>query len=414
MARGEFAPAVDGPVIELPKDADFLLLYPTLWDLEDQFWREPGLSVGGRRHGEWTVWYHTHRGAVKACEGRFFDDERHGEWRRWHESGKLWWMGRYEGGRKEGEWNISHPTGWLWAHVPMQADLPHGEYTRGHDVPMQADLPHGEYTRGHDDGVPAAKGHYSHGKKVGKWAYWDEDGRRLQKDPWRLELPQLYADGSELQLLAHVEHGPQGERYGALKHLILLEGRTEHDITRELWLREKQWERAQAEREKSGKPFTAPTLGPLLLLALYDMKPDRYLKELRRLHAYRFGAFHTSDRFKAGGAWRSMPWTGGEFLWVGESGYRLMARGELPSGDALKETLRMLSRLVDSPWLANRRRAAEVFAKFEGAPAFDPEAVPGTTKENAGDIVVEWLRANVKHCKWDGKAQVYRCNPASP
>jgi hypothetical protein len=394
IARGEFAPVTDGPVSELPVDIEVAHVYWSRW-LKAQPWREPGASMGGRRHGKWIVWYSTHRGVTnKACEGRFFDDERHGKWRCWYPSGKVWWMGRYEGGRKEGEWTVTHPTGWLWAHVPMQADLPHGEYLRKHD-----------------DGVPAAKGQYSHGKKVGKWAYWDEEGRRLQEDPWRFELPQLHSDNSEREFLAYVEHGPQGQRYGALKHLIVMEGRKEHDLTRELWLREKQRERAK--EEQSARPFSAPTLGPMLLLALYDMKPWRYLEELRMLHAFRFEG-EDADRFKAGGPWRGDSWTGGVFHWVGETGYRLMLRGELPTGDALEATRVALYWLAASPSLKSRRRAAEVFAKFEGSPAFDPEVFPGTTKENAAQIVTDWLAANLGTCKWNRKAQVHRCSPTPP
>jgi hypothetical protein len=393
-ARGEFAPVTDGPVIELYVGVSIGVMHMRLWNLERQFWREPGLSVGGRRHGEWTVWYRTRNGEAKACEGRFVDDQRDGEWRCWYPSGDVWWRGEYKGGRKDGNWHVNRSSGRHWASATLRMGVLHGEYRRSHD-----------------NRVPAAKGQYSRGQKIGKWTYWGTDGRRLRKDPWQLELPEFYPDDSELQLLAHVEHGVPGERFMALQHLIAMAGRQEHELTRQAWLRERQRERA--EEGHAVVRLHAPTLGPMLLLALYDMEPRKYLDELRRLHTFRYEG-EPSGRYKSKSVWRGAVWMGGVFEWVGETGYRLMLRGELPTGDAAEATRHVLFGLAASPSLANRRRAAEVFAKFEGIPAFDPEVIPGIPFENAAVPVTHWLEANLGTCKWNRKAQVYRCNPATP
>jgi len=389
-AKGQFTPVTAGPASMLPVDVDILGLFWRYWSRTVQPWRNPGGPLGGRRHGRWTLWYKPEEGkANRACEGRFVDDQRDGEWHCWYPSGDVWWRGEYKGGRKDGNWYINRASGRHWASATLRNDTLHGDYRRSHD-----------------NLVPAAKGQYLQGQKAGKWAYWDTGGRELQKDPWILDLPEFYPDDSELQLLAHVEHGVPGERFMALLRLIAMPGRQEHDLTRQAWSRERRRERAEAEHDDVR--FHAPTLAPMLLLALYDMRPDTHLRELRKLHAFRFEG-EPGGRYKSKRVWRGDISMGGAFEWVGETGYRLMLRGELPRGDAVETTLARLSALAKSPSVANRRRAAEVFARFEGSPAFDPDIFPGTTKENAAQDVVEWLRANLGTCKWNKKAQVYSC-----
>lgn len=82
-----------------------------------------------------------------------------------YDNGVIYMKGQVSGGLRAGEWITFYRSGKEWSHGIYKAG-----FREGHGVSYW------------ENGQKSSEGDYKKDKMIGKWKFWDEEGRMVEKD----------------------------------------------------------------------------------------------------------------------------------------------------------------------------------------------------------------------------------------
>ena len=164
---------------------------------EDGSPKSEGMIQNGYEEGEWTHW---HANGERKSRGSYLAGHKHGTWTRWDEEGNLFQELTYRYDRKEGL--AEKFEGGVRQTTEYRDGEKHGvrrQVTEDGDLLLEEnwfrDHLHGPSSGYHSNGMPASRGSYEHGDRVGPWTFWTEDGE-IDEELTRVYEPKGQRSGS--------------------------------------------------------------------------------------------------------------------------------------------------------------------------------------------------------------------------
>ena len=131
----------------------------------------------------------------KKSESYYQEGHKEGHYTSWYEDGAKRSEAEYKDGQFNGKITMYFPSGNIQEEFLTKNDLRQGLWMRYYESiqdkkpqiqeqgMFEQDVPNGEWRGYYEDGKPSYIGQYDHGKKVGRWRFYDENGQELPPPP---------------------------------------------------------------------------------------------------------------------------------------------------------------------------------------------------------------------------------------
>lgn len=224
------------------------------------------------------------------------------------------------------------------------------------------------------------------------WGQVDFEKYQANCEKKLTNLPSSYLKGSELYYLAWIEHGKYGEKEESARRFFELKNKKEIETAEKLCL---------CEKSQVTKNF--------LILSLFELKPDKYLKQTKALLYEKDSSGLQPDleaTWTKGGSFEGQE-VDFYFDWGAESALKLIEKGHLS-----ERGLELLFERANSFYPEHREKAQMVFNLFEGLPPIDlskqRERYDGENPfKEQFQIIEKWFEKNKSKIYWNSAKQTY-------